>query len=158
MQLRADLFYRLTAIYLTIPPLRNRIDDFKFLCEHFIKHYNDEMKKKVIGFSPQGWRRLCEYHWPGNIRQLKRCIESAMNRIQDNETTICYQYIPRYLKLLPTPKKEIKTDNLNEKTNIFYEIKREEKERIIVAFKRNTGNVAKAAADLGTRDNDYTIV
>ena len=148
-RLRADLFYRLAAIYLTIPPLRNRIDDLKLLCEHFIQYNNYEMNKNIKGLSPQVFQNFCNYHWPGNIRQLKHCIESSMNLTKDDDTIITERYMPKYLMLVISTDKENKTDNASKEINILQEIENEEKKKIIDALKKNAGNVAKAATELG---------
>jgi arginine utilization regulatory protein len=150
-QLRSDLFYRLAVIYLPIPPLRDRLDDMDLLIGFFIQSYNHLMNKNVKGVHPQVLRMFRSYHWPGNIRQLKHCLESAMNLISFDETFIGFEHIPQYLRNSFKMNCEVKIDVLNETipTNILDEIKQEEKEKIIVALKQNKGNVAKAAEDLG---------
>ncbi|MDR7001228.1 sigma 54-interacting transcriptional regulator [Neobacillus niacini] len=150
-QLRSDLFYRLAVIYLPIPPLRDRLDDLDLLIGFFIQSYNHLMNKNVKGVHPQVLHMFRTYQWPGNIRQLKHCLESAMNLISFDETFIRFEHIPQYLRNSFKMNSETKMDIANETihTNILGEIKREEKENIIDALKRNNGNVAKAAEDLG---------
>lgn len=149
-QLRNDLFYRLAVVYLVIPPLRRRLDDLKLLIEQFIRQYNNHMRKKVIGISAEVLERFYCYHWPGNIRQLKHCLECAMNLIPDDENIIRSEHIPKYLKIFPAMDNQIEIDNIYENSNnILDEIKKEERETIIAAVRRNRGNVARAAADLG---------
>jgi len=147
--LRSDLFYRLAAIYLTIPPLRNHKEDLKILYKHFIRVYNDKMNKSVEELSPKILDRFYDYHWPGNIRQLKHCIESAMNMVGDSDRVIEFQYIPKYLQIYSMTNSAAKIESGDETTHIVQEIENEEKQRIIVAIKRNKGNVAKAARELG---------
>ncbi|MFE4706973.1 sigma 54-interacting transcriptional regulator [Peribacillus simplex] len=150
-KLRNDLFYRLAVIYLPIPPLRERLDDIELLLGHFIEYYNKSMNRNVIGIRPQVLNMFHTYQWPGNIRQLKHCLESAMNLISIDESFIGLEHIPQYLrnsfKLNNEMKTGIASGTFN--LNILGEIKREEKENIIIALKRNNGNVAKAAEDLG---------
>src|SRR5690606_2293095 len=55
---REDLYYRINVIQITIPPLRERLDDIPLLCEHFIKKLNQKMNKKVIGITPETLRLL----------------------------------------------------------------------------------------------------
>ncbi|MEJ9232566.1 sigma 54-interacting transcriptional regulator [Peribacillus butanolivorans] len=150
-RLRNDLFYRLAVIYLPIPPLRERLDDLELLIGHFIEYYNNSMNRNVTGIQPQVLSMFQTYNWPGNIRQLKHCLESAMNLISINETFIGLEHIPQYLRNSFKMNNEMIRDFKNEtfNTNILGEIKKEEKENIIVALKRNNGNVAKAAEDLG---------
>jgi DNA-binding NtrC family response regulator len=72
---RMDLFYRLNVIPLEIPPLRNRPDDIPELIKAFIRHFNDEFKKKVRGFDRAALKILRRYPWPGNIRELRNTVE-----------------------------------------------------------------------------------
>lgn len=147
---RSDLFYRLAVIYLVIPPLSKRLDDLELLVAHFIQHYNKLMDKNIIRIIPQVMERFRQYSWPGNVRQLKHCIECAMNFVSKNETIIRPEHIPKYLKIFTAIDKEMKTYDVNENGNgILEKIKCEEKERIIAAIKKNNGNVARAASDLG---------
>ncbi|MTK14097.1 MAG: PAS domain S-box protein [Clostridiaceae bacterium] len=146
-QLRNDLFYRLAVIYLVIPPLRKRLDDLELLIDHFIKFYNNQMSKNCKGVSAQVLEKFYDYEWMGNVRQLKHCIESAMNIISHEEPYINEEHLPKYLRMTTTINKQIKNNNTN--VSILDEIHRDEKERIIKALKKSKGNVAKAAADLG---------
>ena len=75
---RQDLFYRLNVITITLPSLRERGDDVRILARHYIQHYNSKFRKKIEGLSPEAEALLMEYHWPGNIRELKNLIERAM--------------------------------------------------------------------------------
>ncbi len=75
---REDLYFRLKVIPIHLPPLRERHDDIPGLVEHFVAHYNVEFKKNVEKIGSDLMRRLQEYHWPGNIRELRNTIERAM--------------------------------------------------------------------------------
>jgi DNA-binding NtrC family response regulator len=75
---REDLYFRLKVIPIVLPPLRERREDLPLLVQHFIDQYNVEFKKNVKGVTPALMRRLTEYHWPGNIREVKNTIERAM--------------------------------------------------------------------------------
>ncbi len=74
---REDLYYRLNQVTLRVPPLRNRREDVPLLVDHFIKRANEEHGKDVEGITPDAIRRLTNYHWEGNVRQLQNTI-SAM--------------------------------------------------------------------------------
>ncbi len=74
---RSDLFYRLNVLPLHVPPLRERTDDIEPLASFFLKKYSVETKKNFTGFSAQAMRRLYDYYWPGNIRELKNSVERA---------------------------------------------------------------------------------
>lgn len=78
-QFRADLFYRLKVIELELPPLRTRgPDDIERLALHFTEQYARKHKKPVRSIAPQALQRLRTHSWPGNIRELEHCIESAV--------------------------------------------------------------------------------
>jgi len=71
-QFRADLMYRLAVVELTVPPLRDRVNDIRGLAEHFLSQM-DEKKR----FDQEALRAMESYNWPGNVRELKHRVESA---------------------------------------------------------------------------------
>lgn len=75
---RNDLFYRINADSITLPPLRERKEDIPLLVDYFIRRYGKEMASKVNCISPEALSILLKYSWPGNIRELKNCIQRAM--------------------------------------------------------------------------------
>jgi transcriptional regulator with PAS, ATPase and Fis domain len=75
---RQDLYYRLNVIQITIPPLRERIDDIQPLARFFIEHYNRKFNRHVQGLSDSATKLLLSYNWPGNVRELRNAIERAM--------------------------------------------------------------------------------
>lgn len=76
---REDLYYRLSVIPLTIPPLRGRRSDIKLLMYHFLSKYNTFMNKKIIGFTDEVEYIYENYDWPGNVRELENAIEYGTN-------------------------------------------------------------------------------
>jgi len=89
---RNDLYYRLQVIPIFLPPLRERKDDIITLANHFIEAFNKEFNKHVHGISGMAEKMLTEYHWPGNIRELKNLIERAI--ILGNEDTLLLEHLP----------------------------------------------------------------
>ncbi len=79
-QLRHDLYYRLQASVLYIPPLRERTEDIPLLVEHFIKLLNSKMGRPtaVEGIEDEALRAMLDHPWPGNVRELSNAIETAM--------------------------------------------------------------------------------
>jgi two-component system NtrC family response regulator len=75
---REDLYYRLNVMNIEVPPLRERIDDIPLLVKHFIEKHRDDDGKKKIELSPDVWKILYNYPWPGNIRELENVIERAV--------------------------------------------------------------------------------
>lgn len=75
---REDLFYRIYVIPISLPPLRERKEDIPLLVDHFIKKYDNKMKKGVKGISMPTLQKLLSYSWPGNVRELENTIEYAL--------------------------------------------------------------------------------
>ncbi|QDT53802.1 Transcriptional regulatory protein ZraR [Caulifigura coniformis] len=76
-EFRADLFYRLDVLRLEIPALRDRKDDIPILAQHFVERFRGDSLHGVRGFKPAAIRRLADYHWPGNVRQLRNVVHRA---------------------------------------------------------------------------------
>src|SRR5947207_2388166 len=74
---RADLFYRLNVVPITVPPLRERRTDVPLLVTHFVERYNQELGKRIEGLTPEASTALRDYPWPGNISELPNAIERA---------------------------------------------------------------------------------
>ncbi|MBN2723438.1 MAG: sigma-54-dependent Fis family transcriptional regulator [Deltaproteobacteria bacterium] len=75
---REDLYYRLNVISVTLPPLRDRMDDIPLLCAHFINKFNIKNSKIVKGIDPSALDMLLSWEWPGNVRELENIIERAV--------------------------------------------------------------------------------
>ncbi len=75
---REDLYYRLNVVQLEVPPLRERKEDIALLMTDFLRTFSDENGKQIEGFSNRARNALYKYDWPGNIRELRNCIESAV--------------------------------------------------------------------------------
>ena len=75
---REDLWYRLNVYPITLPPLRQRMEDLQLLVEHFIKIYANKCGKTISSISPRALLRLQAHSWPGNVRELANVIERAV--------------------------------------------------------------------------------
>jgi two-component system nitrogen regulation response regulator GlnG len=75
---RQDLLYRLNGFTIQLPPLRDRIEDFPALVEHFVKLYNRELGKQVRTIAPEVFAILARHQWPGNVREFQSAIRYAM--------------------------------------------------------------------------------
>jgi two-component system, NtrC family, response regulator HydG len=74
---RSDLFYRLSAVRLTVPPLRDRPEDIAALAQCFLERHAREHGRAVLGIDGAALRRLLAYRWPGNVRELSNVVERA---------------------------------------------------------------------------------
>jgi two-component system response regulator AtoC len=107
-RLRDDLFYRLKVFQLSLPPLRDRLDDVEALSERFLRQISETegVDKRL---APGTVDRLREYHWPGNVRELKNAIYSAYIMAKDDLSWDCFPpeirepalVVPRSGHLLP---------------------------------------------------------
>ena len=80
---REDLFYRLNVVRMSLPPLRERREDVQLLAQHFLDTFSVKYHKSDLQFTPEMSARFADYHWPGNIRELKNCIERAVILAKD---------------------------------------------------------------------------
>lgn len=75
---REDLYYRLSVFELLVPPLRQRSEDIGHLIDHFLQHFRGHHGRPNITLAPAARKLLLEYNWPGNVRQLRNVIDSAV--------------------------------------------------------------------------------
>ncbi len=80
---REDLFYRLSVFELIVPPLRDRDDDLDMLIDHFLDHFRRQHGRAELEISEAARERLTTYPWPGNVRQLRNVIDSAVVMADD---------------------------------------------------------------------------
>lgn len=81
---REDLYYRLKVVELTLPPLRERIEDIPLLVDHFCQRFNAVFNKHIIGVNDEVMKCFLTYNWPGNIRELEHAIEHAFVLCHDD--------------------------------------------------------------------------
>jgi formate hydrogenlyase transcriptional activator len=75
---RSDLFFRLNIFPIQVPPLRERREDIPLLVRHFADEFSRRMKNPIETIPSETMKSLCQYHWPGNIRELQNVIERAV--------------------------------------------------------------------------------
>lgn len=156
---RQDLFYRLNVDSITLPSLRERKEDIPLLVDHFIKRYGREMSSQVNCISPEALSMFLRYPWPGNIRELKNCIQRAV--IYCDHDGILPEHLPIYLQsyegrgekktLQESVEEIVKGYQASElPTNLLKNIE----ERLIPEILKKTGwNQKKTAAILGLAIN-----
>lgn len=136
---REDLFYRLNVVQIEVPPLRERKDDIPLMIASFIKKASEENGKNVTGVDGKARSALYKYDWPGNIRQLKNCIESAVVMCEGDTIT---------LNDLPPSISQVSEEAV---IKVPVGISMEEAEKIIIMqnLAINKGNKTKTAEILG---------
>ncbi|MBN2134176.1 MAG: sigma-54-dependent Fis family transcriptional regulator [Acidobacteria bacterium] len=75
---REDLYYRLNVIQIKIPPLREREEDIPLLVQYFLDKFNKDLSRKIKKITPAAMQMLKDYHWPGNLRELRNVIERTV--------------------------------------------------------------------------------
>lgn len=145
---REDLFYRLNVITINLPSLRERSDDIPLLLNHFLNIFVKENNRDPMEFDSDVIKILKNYHWPGNIRELRNCIENIVVLSKQNIITI--RDLPEKI-LASTSKDNVELDTLSERETNFpgINIKSNEKALIIKALQSTKGNRTEAAKILG---------
>ncbi len=85
---REDLYYRLNVIRISIPPLRERMEDLPLLVEHFLREFSGAYHKSVSQVAPEAMKALMSYRWPGNVRELRNAIERAVVLAASDSVTV----------------------------------------------------------------------
>jgi len=134
-QLRKDLYFRISTIKLTVPPLRERLDDVPLIAGRFLKRFNEQYGKNIRDISPETVMRLVRYDWPGNIRQLESVIERAV--LFCSGTELLPGCLPEEFQTRPTSSTFVIPPLLP-----MEEI---EREAILQTLERTAGNVKKSA-------------
>src|SRR5580693_3675477 len=100
-KLREDLFYRISAISVHLPPLRERREDIMPLANSFLRRYAAQANRTLRGFTPQAVERLTSFEWPGNVRQLQNEIQRAVLLSEGPEVNVTDLSISE-IKFIPT--------------------------------------------------------
>lgn len=134
---RQDLLYRINTIEIELPPLRDRQEDIPILLEHFTRNFERKYHRGSLKLSKDAVRAAKKYDWPGNIRELEHAVERAV--------VLCENNTIKTKDLVPDK------PSLNVVNGIQANLNLEENEKTLVeeALRRNTGNMTKAALDLG---------
>ena len=130
---REDLYYRLSVFELDIPPLRDRAEDVGLLVDFFLDHYRHERGRPQLAISDAAREKLVSYRWPGNVRQLRNVIDSAVVLAEGNVIE------PHDLGLRDSGSGQLDSLKIDDW----------EKKLISEALKRTGGNVPEAAKLLG---------
>ena len=93
---RDDLYYRLNVIPISLPPLRDRVDDIPLLVEHFVEKVSAATGKTVRDVTPEAMEVLMGYKWPGNVRELENVIERVITLMDTERITVAS--LPSYIK------------------------------------------------------------
>jgi PAS domain S-box-containing protein len=136
---REDLFFRINVIPIHLPPLRERTEDIPLLVNTFVRRLKSQTGKKVAGLSREAMELFMGYHWPGNVRELKTALEYAF--VITEKDIISMNELPPH----------IRQDKIKQEVESFQKRKNDfaEKEALIDALRKSSGNQSEAARILG---------
>ena len=137
-KLREDLFYRISAISVHLPPLRERRDDIMPLANSFLRRYAAQANRTLNGFTPPAIERLVTFDWPGNVRQLQNEIQRAVLLSEGPDVNVTDLSISE-IKFIPTEGHDTS----------FTLLEGVERNAIIQMLKQTAGNKLETAKRLG---------
>lgn len=141
---RQDLLYRINTIHIEIPPLRERKEDIVPLAKRFIAQFNRQYDKNVTSLTDEAVKKLMDYSWYGNIRELEHAIEKAIIISEGDSLKADYFHLPRKAQSASSQNAEVAT------------LEDMEKQMITVAIDQCSGNLSAVAVQLGiTRQTLY---
>ena len=133
---RQDLLYRINTVEISLPPLRDRIEDIPQLANYFLDKYSKKYRKPELILPKQVINKLQRFNWPGNIREFQHSIERAVILSDGKKLeTKDFEFLSN------DKKEEIPFDQ--------YNLENLEKWAIVNCLEKHGGNVTKAAAELG---------
>jgi DNA-binding NtrC family response regulator len=154
--LREDFYYRIFVYPISVPPLCERKSDIPLLAYHFLKRYAADFGKSVRSISRDAMEALCQYEWPGNVRQLENVIQAAV--IASEADVLTYRDLPELSEpevvpyVPPTTNVELKKlkKELKLKT-----VEKVERDFLIHALQRSDWSVTRAAEDVGMQRTNF---
>jgi transcriptional regulator with PAS, ATPase and Fis domain len=136
---REDLLYRINGFTITLPPLRERIEDIPFLAQYFLQRARAKVNKRVETISPQALSLLRSYSWPGNLRELENIIERAV--VLTSSLVIEAEHLPLHVQDLIPFRPQL--GFMRSKAQAVGQFEREALSRYLLEAE---GNISRAAA------------
>lgn len=137
---REDLFYRLNVVTIEVPPLRQRQEDIPLLVDHFVAHFAEKNRRRVLSVTPSCLELLCSYPWPGNVRELENAIERGIILMRGDQLTE---------KSLPLQIQKHGEQRAAEKGRQPATLQEAERVLILKTLEETGGNKSEAARRLG---------
>jgi len=134
-EFRQDLLYRINTVEINLPPLRHRIEDIPLLASHFLEKYKRKYNKEKQFITLDAYKKLQQYSWPGNIRELQHIIERVVILNPDDKLDTS-SFSLSIITESPSENKDFKMESL-------------EKQTIQNVLKACNGNMSQAAMELG---------
>jgi two-component system NtrC family response regulator len=132
--LREDLYFRLSVVTITLPPLRERAEDIGMLANAFLRRTNQQYRRK-LRFSSEALSAIAQYQWPGNIRELENAVQRASIMARGQFIEPADLGIPNAAR--------------TERLSLREARNRVERQVVVDALTRTRGNISRAATELG---------
>ncbi len=147
---REDLYFRLSVVPVTLPPLSARASDIPLLCDHFLKEFAARNGRDIPGFTPDAVNLLCAYQWPGNVRELRNTIERMVVMSQGGRLSA--RDVPPQIReavrmgMAGSTGANARATLAAASTGSLADI---EKSKILAVLDKHAGNRSRAAVELG---------
>jgi two-component system response regulator HydG len=137
---REDLFFRIAAFVIPVPPLRDRKSEIAPLAAHFAHEIASDLRQPSVGFTPEAVDALQQASWPGNVRELRNVVERAV--VLSEGTKIGREHLPEHVleHVRPTP---------HDGLDVRQRVASVERETVLSALDAAEGNQTQAAKKLG---------
>ncbi len=147
---REDLFYRLSTVPISLPPLRKRGDDIHLLFRKFASDFGDKYRMPAIKLSDDAVQMLVNYSWPGNIRQLKNLVEqiSVIETARDIDGIILSNYLPVERENSPAVINKESNDSINERELMY---------KFLFDMKKDLTELKKLVLDVLPKDGSVDL-
>jgi DNA-binding NtrC family response regulator len=142
---REDLYYRLNVFPITLPPLRERIDDIPLLAEHFLTKHQSLARQPIVGFSPSVIHQMMNYEWKGNVREMENLIRRAI--IKTDGSTITALELPQEIRagFSPEVSESPATTSVPYRNYLEHVVRDAEEKYLFRALKECKGNLNQVA-------------
>jgi two-component system response regulator AtoC len=145
-EFREDLFYRLNVVRITLPPLRERVEDIALLANAFLKELAEENGKPIHEISHEVMRAFSDHRWPGNVRELRTAIEHGV--VMSNGSRITLRHLPSVFRNGSSSNGTVHPTEENSNQDLF-DLASAERQLISKALAHTRGNKTEAAKLLG---------
>jgi two-component system response regulator HupR/HoxA len=144
---REDLFYRLSVLTVSVPPLSERREDIPLLAEHFLARFAKRRDREVLGFTPETLLRLQQYDFPGNVRELLNEVERGFSLADEGSYVTADLLSAKFGDLIANELPEESVAEGSESLKVLVE--RYEAQVLRAALERAGGNQSQTARDVG---------
>ena len=147
---RQDLYYRINVVTIHLPGLRERLSDITLLAGHFLRQFNKEAGREILGFTEEALAAMRRYNWPGNIRELENAVERAvvLCRRPHIDVEDLPEALQAYVSHAPVARSMTIEQIFDKPMPLHVALEGPERQIIEAALKRNAWNRQATAAEL----------